>query len=128
LETYLDYYKSKWNTAFEGDENVLAAVLERAGNIVCTVVNIAKLDVNELPYYLAENVCKAVCTQADFIIASGGITNDTDINTSSNIKIGSFSISEETTGKQSSLEFELCETAKAYLNNTGLLFAGVNVT
>jgi hypothetical protein len=119
LQTFIKYYINKWNPAFNGNTEELTTVLERAGDAVGNVLPVLSLDMTKIPYYLAENVYKAVCTQADFINSNGGIAGMTDTSTVGNVKIGSFSISEESVKPLPA--YELCAAARGYLVKTGLL-------
>jgi hypothetical protein len=121
METFCDYYITKWNPAFDGDTDELTAVLSRAGDTVGNTLPVLYLDMAQIPFYLAENVYKAVCTQADFINSNGGLAGITDTPTGGNVKIGSFSISEESVKPLPA--YELCEAARGYLAKTGLLNA-----
>jgi hypothetical protein len=124
MEVFTEYYIENWNKTFNGDEAGLEAVLERAGDTVGNNVNRDIHNVSDLPYTLADNVFKAVCAQADYIESNGGLDGFTDTYQSGNVKIGSFSFS-ETTGSTKGAKLlpahELCDAARAYLINTGLL-------
>jgi hypothetical protein len=124
-ESLLDFYTTVWNTAFAGDEQSLTAVLTRAGEIVGNSLSKSESEIGELPYFLANDVKKAICTQADYMNSNGGLAGFADTPVGANVKIGNFSISEESTTPLPA--YELCEAARGYLYKTGLLFAGVNV-
>ncbi|MDR0975214.1 MAG: hypothetical protein LBL80_05930, partial [Ruminococcus sp.] len=105
-----NYYITKWNPGFSGDTDELNHKLSRAGDIISN--NINKLDFFDVPYYLLEDVKKAVCVQADSIKESTA---------GASYRIGKFSV---TTDKEfSSGKNILCDAAKLYLYNTGLLLS-----
>jgi hypothetical protein len=107
MESIHNFYINNWNTAFEGDEEALDRKLRNACDVISCSVN--NLDIFSVPYYLLDNVYKAVCVQAD---------ESEDIPAENySYKIGSFSVSEKTENKKNGL----CEKAKAFLVNTGLL-------
>jgi hypothetical protein len=63
MESILSYYTSHWNPSFSGDVNLLSRKISLASDVVSNSVN--KLDILNVPYYLIDNVKKAVCAQAD---------------------------------------------------------------
>jgi hypothetical protein len=102
-----EYYTTAWNPNFSGDSNLLHQKIDRACDTIAN--NINTVDFFDLPYYLLDNVRKAICVQAD---------ESEDIPAENySYKIGNFSVSEKTENKKTGL----CEKARCYLINTGLL-------
>jgi hypothetical protein len=107
MESIHNFYINSWNTAFDGDEAALDRKLGAACDVISCSVN--DLDIFSVPYYLLDNVYKAICVQAD---------ESEDIPAENySYKIGNFSVSQKSENKKTGL----CEKARGYLINTGLL-------
>jgi hypothetical protein len=107
MESVYEYYTTNWDPNFTGDTAALHRKIDRAGETIANNINTA--DFFNLPYYQLDNVYKAVCVQAD--------EEDAPYENYS-MKIGQFSVSQKSENKKTAL----CDRAREYLNNTGLLY------
>ncbi len=115
-----EYYKNVWHGSFGGSDEELSRLLSRAADIINYEIFFSGYTVGSVPEYIAEQVKKAVCAQADYIEAQGGTESVTEDKYNS-VSLGKFSYSGEST---SSL---LCTFSQSCLAAAGLLYRGVNV-
>jgi hypothetical protein len=126
MESFLSYYKSHWNPLYNGSESELSLVLDRAADIVGNAAETLSLDLTRVPFYLLDNIYKAVCSEVDYILRSGGAAALTEQSAEGeSVKIGRFSVSG--TGVKRSVDFTLCDEARSYLFKTNLLHRSVAV-
>jgi hypothetical protein len=125
MESFLSYYKNNWNPGFSGNDTELETVLERSGDIIGNAVNVLSIDLSRVPFYLLENVTKAVCAQADAIFRVGGFSAFTAQSGGESVKIGQFSVSGGGVAKPQ--DFKLCDEALGFLYKTDLLNMSVAV-
>ena len=127
-----DYY----NNIYKGVkiENDLNTILERASDIVRQNCAYAIDDIGKLPYFMQENLKKAVCAQAEFMEMNGGSEAFASGNVSSGagFSIGKFSMSGgNSSGSASDISGKISERNSpemlAYLDAVGLLYRGVDV-
>lgn len=105
MESILSYYTSHWNPAFAGDTAALSRKISLACDVISNSVN--KLDILNVPYYLIENVKKAVCAQADsfgisLVTPPSPQPEETESETESESEPNSGSSSESSSGSNSS--------------------------
>jgi hypothetical protein len=128
MDNLYNFYITRWNTEHNTDEATLTRVINRAGEVISNAANILAINLLNVPYYLLDNVKKAVCAQTDYIMKTeNGLDNGLD--TGESFRIGQFSVSNSTSVKGSvkNPAYELCPEAKLYLVKTNLLNSNVTV-
>lgn len=85
------YYKDNWHGSFDGSEEELRILLSRAADAVNIAITMSGYTVHTVPDMVAENVKKAVCAQADYIEAQGGVSCMADAGSVVSATIGKFS-------------------------------------
>lgn len=114
---YMDVYK--------GVEvyDALDVLLERSFDIVQQHTLYRLDDISKLPNFMQENIKKAVCAQAEYINANGGL-EWLDSGGAVSFSIGKFSMSGGSSGGGSSSQQTAAPTMLAYLEAVGLLYRG----
>ena len=118
-----DFYKNIWKGAFDGADEELELLLMRSADIVNAEIYLTGLTVETVPDIFADNVRKAVCSQADFISSNGGI-EALSFNQIQSATVGKFSYTASQSSDNGSLS-KLCSQAISYLIPTGLLYRGI---
>lgn len=115
------YYKDVYKGAETDDD--LGVLLDRASDIV-RQRSLYKLDdIEALPFFMQDNVRKAVCAQAEFIDAGGGL--DTLCSGSAaGFSIGKFSMSGNASGNGRDRSPAASPLMQSYLEAVGLLYRG----
>ncbi len=121
--TMSSYYTDTWHGNFDGSAEDLTVLLSRAVDVINIAITMSGYTVNTAPDVVAENVKKAVCAQADYIDAQGGVSNMADSGGVSSATIGKFSYQ----ASDSASSTDLCDQAYQYLTATGLLYRGCSV-
>lgn len=116
------YYKDSWHGSFDGSEEELRILLSHAADAVNIAITMSGYTVHTVPDMVAENVKKAVCAQADYIEAQGGVSCMADAGSVVSATIGKFSYQPVASG--SAAGSMLCSLAYQYLIPTGLLYRG----
>ena len=103
--------------------DALDVLLERSFDIVQQHTLYRLDDISKLPNFMQENIKKAVCAQAEYINANGGLEwlNSGGI---ASFSIGKFSMSGGSSGSGSSSQQTAAPTMLAYLEAVGLLYRG----
>lgn len=114
---YRDVYKG---AEVYGDLGVL---LDRASDIVRQHTLYRLDNVDSLPFFMQENVRKAVCAQAEFIDQNGGLDALNSAGTAS-FSIGKFSMSAGSAGSGSGRSPAASPLMLSYLEAVGLLYRG----
>lgn len=118
------FYENTWKGTFDGTREELLLLLSRSADIINNEISLSGYTVETVPDIYKDRVCKAVCAQADFIDANGGIESLSDGGFSS-AALGKFSYSSGNT--ESVKAAAICPLACGYLAPTGLLYRGVRV-
>lgn len=115
-----DYYKA----AYKGQETAddTDSLLIKAKAVIDYYTNNAASDLDSYPAALADRIRLAVCAQAEYIDANGGVAGMSE--TSGSVSLGKYSYSG---GGTSVYVMPLAPMAKMYLQSTGLLYSGVYV-
>lgn len=122
--TIREFYLSEWCGE---DDAELDAVLKRAEMIVDGEIFLSGYTVRTVPEKLRESVFGAVCAQAEYIIAAGGVAALSESGGGS-VSLGKFSYSEGVGGSsESASACSLCLQARNILEPTGLLYKGTVV-
>lgn len=119
-----EFYKTQWKGTFDGTDEELSLLLSRSCDIVDNAISFSGFTVRSVPEEFQTRVYKAVCSQADFITANGGIESLTESGYSS-VSLGRFSYSADTSAENN--PHRLCPLAYAYLAPTGFLYRGVGI-
>ncbi|MEZ3453831.1 MAG: hypothetical protein K1W17_05615 [Oscillospiraceae bacterium] len=115
------YYRDVYKGAEVYDD--LGVLLDRASDIV-RQHTLYRLDgVDCLPFFMQDNVRKAVCAQAEFIDQNGGLEALTATGTAS-FSIGKFSMSAGSAGGGSGRSPAASPLMLSYLEAVGLLYRG----
>ena len=114
---YLDIYKG----AEVYDD--LGVLLDRASDIVRQHTLYRLVGVDSLPFFMRDNVRKAVCAQAEFIDQNGGLDALNSVGTAS-FSIGKFSMSSGSAGGGSGRSPAASPLMLSYLEAVGLLYRG----
>lgn len=118
------YYRNVYKGAEVYDD--LGVLLDRASDIVRQHSLYRLDDITSLPSFMQENIKKAVCAQAEFIDANGGLDTLNSAGTAS-FTIGKFSMS-EVGGVNSKAGASTRPTVSplmlSYLEAVGLLYRG----
>ena len=117
----INYYADTWHGNFDGSAEDLTVLLSRAADAINNVIAFSGYTVDTAPDVVADNVKKAVCAQADYIDAQGGVSCLADSSGVSSATIGKFSYQSSAQGDQAA---ELCNQAYQYLAPTGILYRG----
>lgn len=116
------YYKNVYKGA---DIDNLDVVLDRASDIVRqhTLYTIDKIDC--LPFFMQENVKKAVCAEAEYIGNNGGL-EALNMSNAASFSIGRFSMSAGGggSGNSTSNTVPAAPLMLSYLESVGLLYRG----
>lgn len=114
-----------YTDVYKGAEvyDALDVLLERSFDIVQQHTLYRLDDISKLPNFMQENIKKAVCAQAEYINANGGLEwlNSGGI---ASFSIGKFSMSGGSSGSGSSSQQTAAPTMLAYLEAVGLLYRG----
>ena len=103
--------------------DALDVLLERSFDIVQQHTLYRLDDISKLPIFMQENIKKAVCAQAEYINANGGL-EWLDSGGIASFSIGKFSMSGGSSGSGSSSQQTAAPTMLAYLEAVGLLYRG----
>lgn len=122
-EIYLEH-----NSALSGiTQAELEAVLEAAVQVISYHTNDRIKDYDSFSAETRERICKAVCYEADYILANGGVDFLNGAMPES-ASIGSFSYSLGNSGNGEKTPIALCNISLTFLLPTGLCYRGdVNV-
>lgn len=114
-----------YTDVYKGAEvyDALDVLLERSFDIVQQHTLYRLDDISKLPNFMQENIKKAVCAQAEYINANGGL-EWLDSGGIASFSIGKFSMSGGSSGSGSSLQQTAAPTMLAYLEAVGLLYRG----
>ncbi|MCM1024642.1 MAG: hypothetical protein NC395_11385 [Prevotella sp.] len=116
-----NYYRDVYKGAEVYDD--LPTLLDRASDIVRQNTLYRLDDIEKLPSFMRENIKKAVCAQAEFIYANGGLDMLNSGGTVS-FSIGKFSMSGGASGNGSSRSPAVSPLMLSYLEAAGLLYRG----
>lgn len=122
----IKFYLTVWRGSFEGSDNELETLLNRAADVVNNAIYLSGEEVEGVSEAYKSKVYKAVCAQADYIDSVGGIEAMNE-NTGGSVSLGKFSYSAGTNGSSDDMGCKLCKQAEGYLMSAGLLYKGVNV-
>lgn len=122
----IDFYRTVWRGGFEGGDNELETLLNRAADVVNNAIYISGEEVESVSEEYKVKVFKAVCAQADYIDGIGGVELMNE-KTGGSVSLGKFSYSESAGGSSDDMGCKLCRQAEGYLMSAGLLYKGVNV-
>ena len=114
-----------YTDVYKGAEvyDTLDVLLERSFDIVQQHTLYRLDDISKLPNFMQENIKKAVCAQAEYINANGGL-EWLDSGGIASFSIGKFSMSGGSSGSGSSSQQTAAPTMLAYLEAVGLLYRG----
>ena len=114
-----------YTDVYKGAEvyDALDVLLERSFDIVQQHTLYRLDDISKLPIFMQENIKKAVCAQAEYINANGGL-EWLDSGGIASFSIGKFSMSGGSSGSGSSSQQTAAPTMLAYLEAVGLLYRG----
>lgn len=115
------YYRDVYKGADVYDD--LGVLLDRASDIVRQHTLYRLDDVDSLPFFMQENVRKAVCAQAEFIDQNGGLEGLTT-GSAASFSIGKFSMSAGSAGGGSGRSPAAAPLMLSYLEAVGLLYRG----
>lgn len=118
------YYRDTYKGAEVYDD--LGVLLDRASDIVRQHTLYRLEDVDGLPFFMQENVKKAVCSQAEFIDANGGLDSLCS-GAAASFSIGKFSMSGLGGGNSkagASPRPTVSPLMLSYLEAVGLLYRG----
>ena len=115
------YYKDVFKGAEVNDD--LPTLLDRASDIVRQHTLRRLDDIDSLPHSVQENVKKAVCSQAEFIDANGGL-DMLNSGGAASFSIGKFSMSGNASGNGSNRSPAASPLMLSYLEAVGLLYRG----
>lgn len=115
------YYTEVYKGAEVCDD--LSVLLDRASDIVRQHTLYRLDDIDSLPHFMQENVRKAVCAQAEFIDANGGL-DMLITGGAASFSIGKFSMSGGATGNSSNRSPTVSPLMLSYLEAVGLLYRG----
>ncbi len=121
--TLEEYYKTVWGGAWSDDT---PALLGRSRLLVENAVFMSGVNISTAPESVRNAFYNAVCAQADYISAAGGIDALSETGGAS-FSLGKFSYSESTGESVGAAYIRLCPQARAFLAPTGLLYKGVDV-
>lgn len=116
----INFYRNEWHGTFDGSDEELSQLLDRAKDIIDNAIYLSGVTVDTVPDMHRERVYKAVCAQADYIDANGGVGSLSESGCTS-LSLGRFSCSVDSTAKLEQLCIMSCE----YLYPTGLLYRGM---
>ena len=103
--------------------DALDVLLERSFDIVQQHTLYRLDDISKLPSFMQENIRKAVCAQAEYINANGGL-EWLNSGGAVSFSIGKFSMSGGSSGSGASSQQTAAPTMLAYLEAVGLLYRG----
>ena len=103
--------------------DALDVLLERSFDIVQQHTLYRLDDISKLPNFMQENIKKAVCAQAEYINANGGL-EWLNSGGAVSFSIGKFSMSGGSSGSGASSQQTAAPTMLAYLEAVGLLYRG----
>lgn len=117
--------ESYYHDVYKGAEvyDDLGVLLDRASDIVRQHTLYRLDDVDSLPFFIRDNVRKAVCAQAEFIDQNGGLDALNSTGTAS-FSIGKFSMSADSAGGGSGRSPAASPLMLSYLEAVGLLYRG----
>ncbi|MBP1542847.1 MAG: hypothetical protein J6A16_02025 [Oscillospiraceae bacterium] len=127
--TVAEFYRSEWGGIFEGTDEELAVLLRRAESIIDEAIMISGVTVAAAPDVYRDRLLMAVCAQADYIEAHGGVYALSDDSSGGSVTLGRFSYSAGS-GMSTAVGAAacvLCPHAQTILRPTGLLFRGVEI-
>ena len=113
-----------YTDVYKGAEvyDALDVLLERSFDIVQQHTLYRLDDISKLPNFMQENIKKAVCAQAEYINANGGL-EWLDSGGAASFTIGKFSMSGGSSGGATAKQIA-APTMLAYLEAVGLLYRG----
>ena len=114
-----------YTDVYKGAEvyDALDVLLERSFDIVQQHTLYRLNDISKLPNFMQENIKKAVCAQAEYINANGGL-EWLNSGGAVSFSIGKFSMSGGSSGSGGSSQQTAAPTMLAYLEAVGLLYRG----
>ncbi len=123
-----EYYKTQWGGSFDGSDEELAVLLSSAAQVVESAIYPSGFTADTIPPVWQERYNMAVCAQADYIEAQGGIAALSESGIGGSVTIGKFSYSGGSEGGSAEgAACSLCLMAQTFLRPTGLLYKGVDV-
>lgn len=122
----IKFYRTVWRGSFEGGDNELETLLNRAADVVNNAIYLSGEEVESVSEAYKNKVYKAVCAHADYIDSVGGIEAMNE-KTGGSVSLGKFSYSEGAGSSSDDMGCKLCKQAEGYLMSAGLLYKGVNV-
>lgn len=119
------FYLTVWQGSFRDNADELSRLLSRAEDVVNGSIFLSGYTVETAPEGVRTAVYKAVCAQADYIEACGGVEAISEGGMTS-ASLGKFSYSCGSAGDGSAASpTVLCKLAAKLLAPTGLLYRGV---
>lgn len=115
------YYRDVYKGAEVDDD--LGVLLDRASDIVRQHTLYRLDDISALPFFMQDNVKKAVCSQAEFIDANGGLDMFAGGGAAS-FSIGKFSMSGNASVNGRDRSPAASPLMQSYLEAVGLLYRG----
>lgn len=115
------YYRDVYKGAEVDDD--LGVLLDRASDIVRQHTLYRLDDIDSLPFFMQDNVRKAVCAEAEFIDRNGG-TELFNSGSAESFSIGKFSMSGGMSGDGRDRSPAASPLMLSYLEAVGLLYRG----
>lgn len=128
IDEIVRYYTDEWQGNVT-DAEELGKLVSRAVDVVESEIYLSGYTVDTVPEYMQTAVNKAVCAQADYIDALGGVEAMSDDSTMTSVSLGRYSYSGGSSSNGAgggSSASSLCSLARKYLIPTGLLYKGVS--
>lgn len=125
--TIAEFYRSEWGGTFDGSETELEALLKHAEFIVDDAIMMSGVTVSAAHEVYRNRLYMAVCAQADYIGAQGGVYALSEGSIGGSVTLGKFSYSGGSEGGSVGAACSLCAHAQTILRPTGLLFKGVEI-
>ena len=123
-----EYYRTQWGGSFDGSDEELDKLLSHAAQIIESAVYPSGFTADTIPSVWQERYNMAICAQADYIEAQGGVAALSESGIGGSVTLGRFSYSGGTVdGSVVGGACSLCIQAQAFLQPTGLLYKGVGV-
>ncbi len=126
--TIAEFYRSEWGGTFDGSDAELDALLKHAEFIVNEAVMMSGVTVSAAPEVYRDRLYMAVCAQADYIGAQGGVYALSEGSIGGSVTLGRFSYSGGSEGGSAAgAVCLLCAHAQTILRPTGLMYKGVEI-
>ena len=111
--------ESYYNDTYKGEATTgdLAALIERASDVIDTITNYKIPDISEISSEFIKNqIMKATAAEVEYMDRNGGLDDDN----SDSVSLGKFSYNSSTGGKSN-----ISKQAISYLEPTGYLYRGL---